>query len=272
MQKPGFFKKPGFSRLSVLCNPCIIEITFLENQTHMQFYFIRHGQSANNYLYETTGASDGRSEDPELTAIGRQQAEILARFLERNDPTLARQFDQQNLAGFGITHVYTSLMVRAVATASIIARTLNLSPMAWEDLHEGGGIYLDDPETGEKVGQPGKNRAYFAAHFPTLILPESVGEAGWWNRPFEEVAQMYQRAERFVCDLLARHGGTEDRVAVVSHGAFYTALLRTIFKIARDDCWFGLNNTAITRIDFMPEEIALAYLNRVDFLPKELVT
>jgi 2,3-bisphosphoglycerate-dependent phosphoglycerate mutase len=238
----------------------------------MQFYFIRHGQSANNYLYETTGASEGRSEDPALTPVGRQQAEILACFLKRNDLTRARQFDQQNLAGFGITHLYTSLMVRAVATADIIARELNLPFAAWEELHEGGGIYLDDAQTGEKRGQPGKNRAYFATRYPNLILPEVLDDTGWWNRPFEEYAQVFPRAQRFLNDLLARHGGTEDRVAVVSHGDFYNVLLRTIFKIAREDVWFGMNNAAITRIDFRLEETGLVYLNRVDFLPKELVT
>ena len=238
----------------------------------MQFYFIRHGQSANNYLYETTGASEGRSEDPALTPVGGQQAEILARFLKWNDPTRGRQFDQQNLAGFGITHLYTSLMVRSVATADIIARELGLPLVAWEDLHEGGGIYLDAAQTGAKVGQPGKNRGYFAAHYPNLILPASLDEMGWWNRPFEEYAQVFPRAERFLNDLLARHGGTEDRVAVVSHGGFYNVLLRTIFKIAREDVWFGMNNAAITRIDFRLEETGLVYLNRVDFLPKELVT
>lgn len=238
----------------------------------MQFYFIRHGQSANNLLYETTGASSGRSEDPALTAVGRQQAERLARFLKQNDPTFQKPFDRSNRGGFGITHLYTSLMIRAVATASIIGRELNLAPMGWEELHEGGGIYLDDPETGNKVGRPGKNRAYFAAHYPELILPDSVDEAGWWNRPFEEYAQMFPRAERFLRDLLARHIRTEDRVAVVSHGGFYNVLLRTIFKIGRDNVWFEKYNAAITRIDFTPEETVLAYLNRVDFLPNELIT
>jgi 2,3-bisphosphoglycerate-dependent phosphoglycerate mutase len=238
----------------------------------MQFYFIRHGQSANNYLYDMSGAIEERVEDPELTPVGRQQAEILARFLKRNDLTAARPFDGQNLAGFGITHLYTSLMVRAVATACLLARELNLPAIAWEDLHEAGGIYLNDVQTGEKVGQPGKSRAYFAAHYPELILPAALGDAGWWNRPFEEYAQVFPRAERFLNDLLARHVGTEDRVAVVSHGTFYNVLLRTIFKIGRDGVWFGMSNAAITRIDFMLEETTLAYLNRVDFLPKELVT
>jgi 2,3-bisphosphoglycerate-dependent phosphoglycerate mutase len=239
----------------------------------MQFYFIRHAQSANNLLYVTTGSSDGRSDDPELTETGHKQAEVLAQFLCRKSAaSSANQFDQQNLAGFGITHLYTSLMVRAVATGVVVARALSLPLVAWADLHETGGIYHEDVQTGERVGEPGKNRAYFEAHYRDLVLSPSLGEAGWWNRPFEEREQRPTRAERFLHDLLGRHGGKDDRVAVISHGGFYNVLMRTIFKIAREDCWFGLNNVAITRIDFDADGAALTYTNRLDFLPWDLVT
>ena len=39
----------------------------------MQFYFIRHGQSTNNALWETTRSNKGRSEDPELSELGHLQ-------------------------------------------------------------------------------------------------------------------------------------------------------------------------------------------------------
>ena len=239
----------------------------------MQFYFIRHGQSENNLLFLTTGASEGRSDDPELTDVGRKQAEVLAQFLCCAAPkSSANQFDEQNLAGFGLTHLYTSLMVRAVDTATVVARALNLPLVAWEDLHETGGIYQQDEQTGERAGRPGKNRAYFEEHFPGLTMPISLGETGWWDRPFEEREQRPARAERVVRELLARHGGTEDHVAVISHGGFYNVLLRSIFRIEREDCWFGLNNVAITRIDYSADGVALTYTNRVDFLPRDLVT
>src|SRR3989304_4080964 len=115
----------------------------------MQFYFIRHGQSANNLLWDRTGASKGRSHDPELTDLGRRQAEVLAQFLKRSDPAAGvNGRDTQNVAGFNLTHLYTSLMIRAVATADILAGVLGLLPVAWVDVHEGGGIYIDDEETG----------------------------------------------------------------------------------------------------------------------------
>lgn len=239
----------------------------------MEFYFIRHGQSENNLLYDTTGASNGRSDDPELTETGARQAEILAQYVSRVVSSSTNQHpDHLNLAGFGITHLYTSLMMRAVATGSVVARALNVPLVAWQDLHETGGIYHEDPQTGVRTGQPGKNRAELSARYPELVLPVSLGAVGWWNRPFEEREQRPARAERFLRELLERHDGKQDRVAVISHGGFYNVLLRTVFKIERAECWFSLNNAAITRIDFDGENVLLVYMNRMDYLPKEWVT
>ena len=240
----------------------------------MQLYFIRHGQSENNALWTSTSSAKGRSEDPGLTEVGRQQAEFLAQFLRQADPTVTvNGSDLQNVAGFGITHLYTSLMLRAVATGTIIARALDLPLVAWEDLHEWGGIYLRDEQTDEPIGLPGRNRAYFEVHYPDLVLPDSLGEAGWWNRPFEEPELRLPRAKHLLRDLMERHGHTDDRVAVASHGGFFNYLLAAILKLpGREGFWFVLNNAAISRIDFDDEEIRLSYLNRVDFLPKELIT
>lgn len=240
----------------------------------MQFYFIRHGQSANNLLWEQTGSSVGRSVDAELTDAGRRQAEILAQFLScRDQAGSANGRDLYNRAGFGITHLYCSLMVRAVATASIVAEKLGLPSVAWQDAHETGGIYIEDPETGECTGQPGHNRTFFEAHYPHLVLPASLGNEGWWNRPFEVKEQRPIRAQRFLQQLLERHGNTDDRVAVVSHGAFYNYLMATILRLPeRDHIWFAINNVAITRIDFGSEHTDLVYTNRVGFLPRELIT
>jgi 2,3-bisphosphoglycerate-dependent phosphoglycerate mutase len=242
----------------------------------MQFYFIRHGQSENNYLWDRTGSTKGRSIDAELTSVGRQQAELLGQFLRRIGPgAVGNGRDSQNVAGFGMTHLYSSLMVRAVATGTIIADVLGLPLVAWVDAHETGGIFLEEEQNGElrRIGLPGKSRSYFETHYPGLVLPESLGEAGWWNRPFEEPEQITIRAQRFLYDLMERHDNSEDRVAVVSHGGFYNYLLGALLKIpVKSDLWFTLNNTAITRIDFGAEGIDLVYLNRADFLPRELIT
>jgi 2,3-bisphosphoglycerate-dependent phosphoglycerate mutase len=240
----------------------------------MQLYFIRHAQSENNLLWHRTGSSIGRSEDPELTTVGCQQAHALAQYLcSAPQNTVTESRDSQNVTGFGITHLYSSLMVRSVATGTIVARTLDLPLVAWEDLHERGGIYARDEQTDERTGVPGRNRAYFQAHYPDFVLPGSLDDAGWWNRPYEEPEQWRVRAQRFMHDLLARHGGTEDRVAVVSHAGFYNEFLAILLAMPQSDgYWFILNNAAITRIDFHVEWIDLVYMNRADFLHPDLVT
>lgn len=240
----------------------------------MQLYFIRHGQSENNLLWETTGSETGRSHDPELTDIGHKQAQAMANFVSR--PVTNFSEDERyrlNRAGFGFTHLYCSLMVRAVATGVVVAQSARLPLTAWVDLHEGGGIYLQQEDTGELNGLPGKARSYFETHYPGLVLPENLDEKGWWNRPFEEKEERLPRANRVLTELLKRHGGTDHRVAVISHGGFYNYFLTAVMGFDDDlPTWFSLNNTAITRIDFYDQRVNIVYTNRLDFLPGELIT
>ena len=240
----------------------------------MQLYFIRHGQSENNLRWKLTGSPVGRSEDAELTRAGHEQAEHVARFTGQASSSEAAQgWDSQNTAGFGITHLYCSLMVRAVATGAKLARSLHIPLVAWSDLHEETGIYQKDQGTEELIGLPGKNRAYFEAHYPDLALPETLGQAGWWNRPPEEPEQCVARARRVARELLVRHGGTDHRVAVVSHGAFYNRLMAILFDLSDRLAYrFVINNCAITRVDFEGEQARLMYANRADFLPRMLIT
>jgi 2,3-bisphosphoglycerate-dependent phosphoglycerate mutase len=240
----------------------------------MQLYYIRHGQSGNNLLWERTGSNAGRSVDPELSHLGQQQATLLADFIKsRGKGIEKRDIDFQNVAGFNLTHIYTSLMIRAISTAQPIARELGLPLVAWKDLHETGGIYQENKETGEFTGMPGKNRAYFDGFYPNLILPTDLGPEGWWNRPHETPEERFPRAKRVLAELLRRHGGTEDRVALVSHGGFYQYFLGAVLGLPEiKNNWFAFSNTGISRIDFNPPVITIVYLNRVEFLPPSLIT
>ena len=243
----------------------------------MQLYFIRHAQSYNNALWARTWTNTGRKDDPELTDYGRQQIQVVARFLAEHSgpPPTTGDASLQNIDTFGITHLYTSLMIRSMDTANAIGKSLNLRPVVWEDLHETGGIFLTDKETGERVGLPGKNRAYFEANYPNITLPDYLDGNGWWNRPFEGSEDRIIRAQRLLDTLKERHGDSEDRVAVVSHGGFYNYFMAAVLQLpiaSPSSFWFSLNNVAITRIDFEEGRTRIAYNNRVDFLPPELVT
>jgi 2,3-bisphosphoglycerate-dependent phosphoglycerate mutase len=248
---------------------------------NMELYFIRHGQSENNANWGLDGFQD--VPDPELTNIGVAQAEHLARFLGSRQPRdEVINWNSQNRHGYGLTHIYTSLMVRAVSTAKPTAEALGLPLVAWPEIHETGGIFARE-DGDERAGLPGKTRSYFQKHFPGMVLPRWVDDNGWWNRPFEEAGERKPRAERVWSDLLGRHGDREgqreDRVAIVSHGGFFMYLFTTALGVnlrriqeSLHEYWFLMNNCSITRLDVKDNQVLVAYTNRNDYLPDHLIT
>ncbi|MCP4418084.1 MAG: histidine phosphatase family protein [Chloroflexi bacterium] len=249
----------------------------------MQLYIIRHAQSENNALWTRTRSSNGRSPDPLLTETGQQQAVHLAHYLTSNgedgeDADVSNKGQLHNRSGYSFTHLYTSFMQRAIATGSPIAEKMSLPLVAWEIIHEFGGIFETDAETDERMGLPGPNRAYFEAHYPQLVLPDSLGDDGWWKRPYEDPEQIMPRAKTFLAELQQRHQPT-DRVAIVTHGGFFTAILRNLFSFSTFDkgeeenrIWLHANNTSITRLNLEEAYVELVYLNRIAHLPSGLIT
>jgi 2,3-bisphosphoglycerate-dependent phosphoglycerate mutase len=235
----------------------------------MHLYLIRHGQSTNNHLLSTTGAEIGRSFDPELTDIGRQQAEHLAQYLrawEKNPDIFYRP----------LTHLYCSPMTRAVRTGLPVARALGLPLTAWKDIHEGGGLYLYDEETKEWLGQPGPDRAAMQARYPDLVWPAEMGDGPWWNRSAEAPEERVPRARRVLAELMRRHPTeSSDGVAFITHGAFVNYFMSALMGLEahRAPIWFLLNNTGFICIELRPErEPAILFANRLVHLPPELIT
>ncbi len=246
----------------------------------MELYFIRHGQSINNANWNN--AEYKENPDPYLTDIGREQAEYLAKYLkEKQYITNEKEWNVQNQYGFGLTHLYTSLMERAVATASPSARALGVPFSVWMDIHEEGGIFAREKDEDRK-GLPGRPRSFMESNFPELTLPDHYTEAGWWNRPFESEAECHIRAGKFYAELLARHadqeGQLEQRIAIVSHGGFFMHLMCVMLNLPWRQAshelksWFLLNNCSISRFDIRKGEIIITYLNRTDHLPAHLVS
>lgn len=256
-------------------------IFWKRTKANMQLYFIRHGQSVNN-----AGANDPNYKehsDPYLTEIGRKQAQITAQYLkERQAITSDDPWNSQNQFGFGFTHLYSSLMERAVHTAAETARVLGDVPFtAWVDIHEEGGIYARKKEENQK-GLPGKPRSFFEQNFPEIRLPDHLDESGWWNRPFEADDERQLRAERVLAELLARHGDREgqpeERIAFVSHGGFFVRFMCAVLKLPWRQganglrSWFLLNNCSISRFDFRKGNVMVSYVNNTNHLPPELIT
>jgi 2,3-bisphosphoglycerate-dependent phosphoglycerate mutase len=260
----------------------------------MEFYFIRHGQSANNAGWGNPDYQE--SPDPALTEIGHEQARLLAEFLKKKQTIEpSKEWNSQNRYGFGLTHVYTSLMERAAFTAAPIAQALDIPLIAWKEIHEEGGIFSRGDKRSSPVdkqsspadksniqGLPGRSRSFFMENFRTMTLPDDLDETGWWNRPLEADEERQPRADRVFADLLTRHrdreGQPPDRVALVSHGGFFMRLMCAILNLPWRQAshglksWFLLNNCSISRFDIHGDEITVAYLNRTDYLPDHLIT
>ena len=247
----------------------------------MQLYYIRHAQSVNNARWVKTRSSEEREPDPGLTEAGHQQAQLLAEYLAYRERDVATEEDNHNRQGFDITHLYSSLMVRSVTTGHYISELLDLPLLGLEVVHEIGGIYETDRDTGERIGLPGASSTDFKEAFPRLKWPEGADEKGWWrSRAAEEWETVPGRAQDFLKFLQKQHGNSDDRVAVVSHAGFFHALMHVLLSYERfndrldevREIGFLVNNSSVSRFDFEEDRIRISYLNRVDHLPPELIT
>ncbi len=246
----------------------------------MHLYILRHAQSANNHLYATTGGSTGRQPDPPLTDLGHRQAQALAGHLAaRPDRSALNPYAvRHDRGGYGLTHLYTSLMVRAIVTGGYIAQATGLPLQAWPAIHERGGLHDEAPQTGEAIFVAGPGRGFFATEYPHLLLPETLGEEGWWSRPRETPEEWQPRAAGVWQELLARHGGRDDRVALVTHGGFFQSLMSALVgqepplnANGLSSWWFTISNASITHLE-IGQRTAIRYVNKVDHLPDELLT
>ena len=230
----------------------------------MQFYFIRHAQSENNALWDQTGADIGRKEDPSLTELGWEQARRVAGLVAGLHDGAER---------FGVTHLYCSPMLRAVATAYEIGKQAGLMPVLWKDWHECGGLFSGTRANNDIVPRPGMSKQVLEERFPGIVTNGEVGPDGWWQGDYELEEERSARGTRVVERLLEIHAGTNDVVAVVSHGAFYQRFVAALMGIEKvKPIWFLMNNTGVTRVDFNSIETTLVYSNSLQHLPSTMVS
>ncbi|MDQ1740744.1 MAG: 2,3-bisphosphoglycerate-dependent phosphoglycerate mutase, partial [Pseudonocardiales bacterium] len=131
----------------------------------VRFVIVRHGQSENNRLLQQTGSLRGRAVDPMLTDLGHQQSRLLG------DAILGWPTDWRP------THLYTSLMARAVQTAGSLAAATGLGVHGHPLLAECGGPFVENPD-GTRTTHHGASRADLLALCKDMELPAECDEAG----------------------------------------------------------------------------------------------
>ena len=240
----------------------------------MELFIIRHGQSGNNALANIRD----RSVDPPLTDLGERQAEMLGEYVARGEnQELSRETTGNTKYelrhGLGITSLFTSPMYRSLQTVQPVSRASGLAPRIWVDIHEEGGMFLNHGGDEGLVGYPGRTRSEILAEFPDYVLPTSFDETGWWNKDHEDPAALLVRATK-VSEQLREMAKTEDRVAIITHGAFMNALLNAIFgQISEGHMYYRHHNTAISRF-YMDGDgrFEVLYLNSTVHLNPESIS
>ncbi|MDR1355664.1 MAG: histidine phosphatase family protein [Propionibacteriaceae bacterium] len=232
----------------------------------MHLLLIRHGESENNGIYRTTNGDLSKLvPDPDLTTLGRRQAEKLAAFFA------AGKLPRPDV-------LYTSLMRRAVATSLSICETLKMSAIGQLDLHE--VAVADDGPVGAPAPSTGQPASVLRTINPRLIVPDEATEDGWYRGSFETPATAWDRAQRFTSWLLDTYHGRDNCVALVGHGWFHQLILRVlVLHPPRPDgtlqSWFRMYNTATISLvlpgHFDQELADVLWMNRFDHLePDEL--
>ena len=232
----------------------------------MVIYLIRHAQSFNN----TLNSSVGRIQDPGLTPLGVRQAAALADYTTRREDPVGADW---RLGRIEVTRLISSPMCRALQTAHPISSALGIPLEVWVDIHEWGGIFLDDADTGGVRGCPGKTRDDILREFPGSILPDTITDEGWWKGGREDTPTSQGRAIK-AADCLRTWASTDDSIGVVTHAVFLDFLLKALLShLPGEDFSFWHSNTGVTRIDIGSDgRLNLRYVNQTKHLALELIS
>lgn len=228
----------------------------------MHVLLIRHGQSRNNaFAAQSTEAyQKGRQPDPELTDLGKRQADALAAWIGSVSPRP--------------TKLYCSPLMRTLQTAAPVAEALDM-PLIVSDLvyERPGPVQIVD---GSETGHPGSPLSALSAVTERAVFPESITEEGWREPRIETAAEAAERAGRIAQWLREDHDDS-DCIALVAHGAIGAMILLHLispnlashlreYPIGGEPWWVGLDNTSTSMIELSPNGYEVHWINRVDHL------
>jgi 2,3-bisphosphoglycerate-dependent phosphoglycerate mutase len=219
----------------------------------MHIFFVRHGESEGNL------GGDYSPSDPPLTELGHAQAARAG---------LA-------LTGQAITALYTSPMMRSMQTAKALHEVLGLPIQVRIELAEAyRPAWPVPPEANEPIPKRGLTIAEAKTMFCAAKYPkDTADDARWWEAHVREGREgAYARAAAALKSFREQHSG-EDRIVVVTHGAFGSVLLGVALECPpTDQNRFSQYNCAVSLLETTPEGARLHYQNRVDHLPEGLRT
>ena len=228
------------------------------------YLIVRHAQSANNALPDHQ-----RVCDPGLTDIGKQQAELLAKFLSSQPIGL----------------IYCSGFLRAIETTVPLTIATGLPAYVHGQLYEVKGCFSGYIES-QLVSEPGLGRSAIQERYSHWEIDPTIDDRGWnYNRSVETEEEADARADS-VASWLKDHAGKEQAIAdsltvLVIHADFKVKLLRSLRMLnneasrSSEEPWNDVCplNTSISKVTFSKDSlVSISDYNSVTHLPKELVT
>jgi broad specificity phosphatase PhoE len=180
----------------------------------MRLIFVRHAESEAN----AEGRLRGGGAEFGLSDEGRAQAGKLSESFKRD--------------GLQPTHLYSSPLVRAAATAEILARSWSVPVAYWEDLKEHDIGVLSGLTWEEAIER------YPGIDPETEKARQLTGVEG-----AESLADRRSRARRVIEETLRRHANG-DVVLLVTHGGILTHIVSELLGTPRS--WgLSVQNTAV---------------------------
>lgn len=220
----------------------------------MRAYLVRHGQSDGNL------GRPGAMPDPPLTELGHVQAGRAALALSCEP----------------VTALYASPMTRALQTAKAFADVLQLPLRVRPDLAETNraewGAF---PPPDESLPPRGLLLREVREKYAGVEIPPGAPlDDPWWEAQARTGRDgAYARAAGVWRDLFGRHGGADETIVVITHGAFGSVLVSAAVGAPPTEYnRFSHYNCGISLLHWSGYAVRLRLLNAVDHLPPELRT
>lgn len=226
----------------------------MPDQFKLQIYITRHGESQGNVpsppgekKRETTPAE---MHDPELTALGQQQAVCLGERLQ------LQKFDA----------IFSSTLIRAVLTAheTTIRQPGGAMPIE---------LIRDLVETGTPWDYTGYTTAQIENRGSQVLSHGFIKKDATHWAAAEKTDEQEAHLNRARCciDYFKNRFQQGEKILVVAHGSFNTYLIRAALSLNNTNSFnFCQENTALTKVKyFLDGEARLSYANDTSHLYAE---
>lgn len=197
-----------------------------------EFFLIRHAQSMGNIGMD-------RSDDPDLSPLGRAQAEQCASFMQN--------YCDEN------TLILSSPFERCLLTAEAIASQNSLKIRMVVALHE---LFAKEWFVMKKV----KFQSLIEKARKHPLIEGSYDNGKWWPEENETQQEVEIRLAMLRNRLVSDQYNAE-KIICVGHWASIAALAHSM--VPEIDLPF-VDNAAVTKIDFYSGEFAIDFINRTD--------